>query len=160
MKEKRILLLIILLTGMILPEIKAQSLIIQMKTGNEHIAALDTVQKLSFLSDDLIVSFNTGSSDGYALTEIRKLYFQTPVAIGENSLENSGLLIYPNPAGEYITVQGIPDNAGKILIYRTDGKVVCTEIVTSGNARINISQLNPGLYLIYISGRISKFIKQ
>lgn len=159
MKLKWFLLLLLLSTGVLSEAILAQSLIVQMKNGDEHITALEPVQKLSFLSEELIITYNTGSSDGYALSEIRKLYFQTPVAIGENEDECDALLVYPNPAYEYITVQGISEDGEQLVIYRTDGLVVHSETVNAGNAKISIGHLTQGLYLVYLSGRITKFVK-
>jgi hypothetical protein len=161
MKKKWILLLIILFPGMIASEISAQGLIIQMNDGIENTVPLNTLQKLNFSQTDLLVVFKTGLNDAYGLSDIRKLYFDATVSTGEDMpLDIQHLSVYPNPAGDLITVKGIPDQAGTVSVYQTDGQLVLTETVTSGTVNIDISGLKCGLYLVNSLGRTTKFIKR
>jgi len=161
MKKQWILLMTLLFTGISLSEINAQSLIIKMNDGIENTVAMNTLQKLNFSESDLVVVFKSGSNDFYNLSNIRKLYFDASTMIGENYLLNKQLLqVFPNPACNSITVHGIPEDAGFISIYKMDGQLALTETVSSNTLTINIDQLHNGLYLLFASGRTSKFIKQ
>lgn len=76
----------------------------------------------------------------------------------------SSISVYPNPSSELIQVTGIDYNKGvQAKIISMDGKVLKTEMMLQ--SVINISALNPGIYLIEITdenGRknVSKFIKK
>ncbi len=153
--------MIILFLGMMASEIKAQGLIIQMNDGDENTVPLNTVQKLNFSQTDLVVVFRSGSNDGYGLSEIRKLYFDATVSTGDDfRLDQDRLSVYPNPAGNMITVKGVPGQADTVSVYQTDGQLVLTETVTSSAVNIDISQLQSGLYLVNAFGRTTKFIKR
>jgi hypothetical protein len=73
---------------------------------------------------------------------------------------NNGLLsVYPNPANNAVTVQWANlANAGTADITITDvtGRVVLTTTAdmnqTSGNQKLNISQLAKGLYVLHVRG--------
>jgi hypothetical protein len=152
---------IILFLGMMASEIKAQGLIIQMNDGDENTVPLNTVQKLNFSQTDLVVVFRSGSNDGYGLSEIRKLYFDATVSTGEDvPLDMQHLSVYPNPAGNFVMVKGIPDEARTVSVYQTDGQLVLTATVTSSALNIDIRQLQSGLYLVNAFGRTTKFIKR
>jgi hypothetical protein len=138
----------------------AQGLVVKLNDNSTHIENLNAIQKLSFSANNLIETLNTGSVNSFALASIQKLYFDMTISIQENEGNQiADLMIYPNPAQETINVQGIPSQAGFIFLYRSDGKLVHTEAVTSGNITINISKLTHGLYVLRAEGLTAKFIK-
>jgi hypothetical protein len=141
--------------------INAQRLVIRMNNGNENSEFLNTVQKLYFSDNELIVDFYSGSDDAYELSDIRKLYFDAAVSIDDITLQDiNELTVYPNPAGNVITVLGIPAGAGSISVYRMDGRAVITRAVSSNHETINISTLQNGLYLLNAIGYTAKFVKK
>lgn len=155
------LLILFLFFGLGQAELGAQSLVIRLTDGSETTQLLNTVQKLSFESGDLVVSFYDGSSDIYGLSEIQKLYFETSTSVQERIDENSiGMVVYPNPAKEQISIRNIPGGTDWLRIYRSDGLLMITEPVTDDNLVINISQLSSGLYFINAQGSSKRFIKQ
>jgi hypothetical protein len=142
-------------------EIKAQGMIVKMMDGAENHVTLNTIEKLNFSESDMVVVYKSGSNTNYDLSNIRKLYFDASISVHEiNALNNQALLVYPNPAGNSISVKGIPEKAGMISIYQMDGQTVMTEVVTSTEAIIDITRLPGGLYLLNALGRTTKFIKQ
>lgn len=69
------------------------------------------------------------------------------------------VMIFPNPAFEFITINGI--QAANIMIYDLQGQVVHSEMVVSGK-QIDVNFLTPGSYIVsidYESGRIHKKIQ-
>jgi len=69
----------------------------------------------------------------------------------------TGIRIYPNPAKDFIQIQGLNEGA-KTEIFNTKGELV---IRTSNNSKINISSLSPGLYFLKTDGgKTVKFIKK
>ncbi|MCO5250940.1 MAG: trypsin-like serine protease [Candidatus Kapabacteria bacterium] len=96
----------------------------------------------------------------------------SPTSVEDYSPEK--LLIYPNPASEYIeinatinpTVNRRDDESFDINIFTTLGEIVMTAPSTvnyngSGNqsVRIDISHLPTGLYFVRIGDRFEKFVK-
>ncbi|KAA2224687.1 T9SS type A sorting domain-containing protein [Chryseobacterium sediminis] len=81
-----------------------------------------------------------------------------------NVVKKENLIVYPNPAQDFIGFKGNTDNYSKANIYSLDGKLVKTSDVKSGN--IQISDLPPASYFIEISGKNAadkkntKFIKK
>ncbi|CEJ70683.1 hypothetical protein BN1195_03012 [Chryseobacterium oranimense G311] len=80
------------------------------------------------------------------------------------TVKKENLVVYPNPAQDFIVFKGNTDNYSKANIYSLDGKLVKTSEVKSGN--IQISDLPPASYFIEISGKNAadtkntKFIKK
>ena len=86
------------------------------------------------------------------------------LATSSNAVKKENLVVYPNPAQDFIGFKGNTDNYSKANIYSLDGKLVKTSDVKSGN--IQISDLPPASYFIEISGKNAtdtkntKFIKK
>ena len=77
---------------------------------------------------------------------------------------NSGLILYPNPAKDLISIKSELNNIIEIKIYNYTGKLLYSEESKNGINTINISKLNVGIYLIKFKDNsnnisISKFIK-
>ncbi len=72
------------------------------------------------------------------------------LSVDENEAEN--LLIYPNPASDKVTLQGI---VGHVTFTHLDGKVIHSIQNYSGQS-ISLVDFNPGVYIVaYESGGIS-----
>jgi hypothetical protein len=143
-----------------IPESSAQGLVIKLKDGSTNIENLNAIQKLSFSETDLLETLNSGTVNSFAVSSIQKLYFDMTISIEDHATsETAGLKFYPNPAQETLNIQDIPNQAEFIFIYRSDGKLVITEPVTSGKVCLNISKLTHGLYFVTTAGLSSKFIK-
>lgn len=97
-------------------------------------------------------------------TEIRRDYFYSPLTaidVVQNG-EKPGLLVYPNPANEYITLQKESDPLMQYKIYNTSGSLVDSGKMLSNT--LYIANLHPGVYFLELisekgSGNICKFIK-
>ncbi|MDR4951622.1 T9SS type A sorting domain-containing protein [Chryseobacterium sp. ES2] len=103
-----------------------------------------------------LLSINQNVITSFALNE-------TFLAVN-NAVKKESLVVYPNPAQDFIGFKGNTDNYSKANIYSLDGKLVKTSDVKSGN--IQISDLPPASYFIEISGKNAaetkntKFIKK
>ncbi|WP_288438669.1 T9SS type A sorting domain-containing protein [uncultured Chryseobacterium sp.] len=103
-----------------------------------------------------LLGINQSTSSAQALSE-------TFLSIS-NAARKENLIVYPNPAQDYIGFKGNTDNYNRANIYSLDGKLVKTAEVKSGN--IQISDLPPASYFIEMSGKNTaekknaKFIKK
>ncbi|WP_126652373.1 T9SS type A sorting domain-containing protein [Chryseobacterium aureum] len=103
-----------------------------------------------------LLGINQSTSSAQALSE-------TFLAVN-NAVKKENLVVYPNPAKDFIGFKGNTDNYSKANIYSLDGKLVKTAEVKSGN--IQVSDLPPASYFIEVSGKNvadkqnTKFIKK
>lgn len=68
-------------------------------------------------------------------------------SINENNV--SGLMIYPNPAKDNLTIMA--ENMTRITVTNTLGQVVLDKSVNSDNEEINMSQYESGIYMVRIA---------
>lgn len=86
-----------------------------------------------------------------------------PVSVPEIGKNISQLMIYPNPAGNFITISPIPV-AANLDVYSIDGKCVYHSAEISGDQTVNTTHFARGLYFIRVTtpastGAAGKFVK-
>ena len=67
--------------------------------------------------------------------------------VGNILAGNNNLLIFPNPASDYVNVSATI-NLQYIDIYSIDGQLLKHEFVDTNNAKIDVSNLPSGTYII------------
>jgi hypothetical protein len=73
----------------------------------------------------------------------------SPLSI--QAVKEQSLLIYPNPAKEFIMIKGlIPSDEAQINVYNMEGKVVISDIIKSGEPLFFDYPISKGMYLISI----------
>jgi len=103
----------------------------------------------------------------YSLTVIEGLIVNIayprvpPVNIVEQNAEN--ILVFPNPANNYIYLHSDIAENSYIKITDINGNVLIKEIYINETSKIDISNLEPGVYLIQIiannKSEFAKFLK-
>ena len=68
--------------------------------------------------------------------------------------------IFPNPTSEFITINSLEKNYLSYSIFSIVGKMVMNGHINKSNPKINISQLEPQLYILMIGGNSYKIIKE
>ncbi|HTO16318.1 MAG TPA: LamG-like jellyroll fold domain-containing protein [Edaphocola sp.] len=76
--------------------------------------------------------------------EIQLLFTENTVNI--MNVNNSRLSIYPNPANEVITIDGL--QSGTIQIINMHGQVIKKVDISNLKTTIDISKFNPGIYIL------------
>jgi len=71
--------------------------------------------------------------------------FKLSITGVDSSVDNSSLVIYPNPATNNLTINSV-DKVDKVEIYDSFGKLS----IISNQTKVNISKLEKGIYLIRI----------
>lgn len=160
MYKKTMLLMLCLLAGATFNNLKSQSLVIRMTDGTEHAALLSTVQNLTFTVNEMLLNFRNGVTDNYSLPSVRKLTFDTGTSTHGSLTENSGkLTLFPNPAGNSLTLLNAPAAPGTAYIFSTDGRLVMQSIVNAENATLDLGTLKSGLYVLILNGQSARFIR-
>jgi hypothetical protein len=70
------------------------------------------------------------------------------VAVDEN--ETDELSVFPVPADDYLTVNGIPVDSGIIRIFDMSGRMVYSERVSGRRLQVDLSLLSNGLYRLVL----------
>ena len=68
--------------------------------------------------------------------------------------------IFPNPTSEFITINSLDKKYLSYSIFSIVGKMVMNGSIDKSNPKINISQLEPQLYILMIGGNSYKIIKE
>lgn len=80
----------------------------------------------------------------------------------EDHLDDEKILVYPNPASDYIIIKLKNNTEEKIEIYNVNGQLIKSTSV-SNNQKLNIAKLPNGIYFVNLLNNKSstiKFIKQ
>jgi len=157
MKQKFCLVIIFSLS--VVTQVCAQNLVVRQWNGIENVDALNTIQKIYFNDNDLVVDFYAGSEDIYPIGDLQKLYFDLTVSIIDPSIKGDELSVRPNPAKEVIILENLPVSGGELDIYSIDGRLVHRTEVISERESIDVNTWPDGLYLVKIQGLTAKFIK-
>lgn len=73
-------------------------------------------------------------------------------------MDKSTFTMYPNPATTSITVEG-GNQASTLQIFSVTGSLV-KEMTIQGTSKVDVSDLNRGVYIVKLNGRSSKLIKR
>ncbi len=150
-----------LFIGMVAQSSKSQNLYIQKTDGSVVTEPLSSVATLTFATTDLNVNFATGTTDVYALSDIRKLYFTANVTADEPLEANTqACTIYPNPAKDHVVVNNETGSSQLLRIYHYNGQLVMNQQVPEGKTTLSLCNLNPGFYLVQVGEFTLKLIRQ
>lgn len=125
---------------------------VRVQVNGDQSFVIDENNGLYFHNDTMTVSGNQ-----FALDDIRVITLQP--AVGIDGIEVSALQLTPNPAQDYITLQGIGAEPQQAVLYSTAGVKLLEQTVTDGSL-IDISHLPEGVYILRSGGRIAKIVKQ
>ena len=111
---------------------------------------------LYFANDSMTVVSTAGVAE-YALGDVYVVTFVTQLGI--NQITDASVTIAPNPAMDYVMVQGIGQQPQMVTIYSVAGVKLHEQMAADGS-RINISHLPEGTYVLRCGDKVAKIIKQ
>jgi len=160
MLQKSVLSLVLLMTVMWLSEAEAQNLVIRTKDGRENTWELGAIRKLTFPGNNLLLTFNGGSTETFSLPGVLKLFFSFATGTEEVLLKSNHISLFPNPVGNILYIKNISEGHSVVFIYRMDGVMVLQTIISDRSEAVNVSKLARGLYILKVNNQALKFIKQ
>ena len=169
MRKKRLKLSAVLLLGLGLTGLQAQTMYVKESGGTQTAYPLSNIQKMSFSSGNFIVTKTDNSSGVYALVDLRYLNFSDgSIGLQEDlSVQSKMLKVYPNPVGDILNINltGKSETEGTLSILNFEGKTLVTRKVSNeGVLSLDISHLPTGIYLCRYSNateiKTVKIIKQ
>jgi hypothetical protein len=99
---------------------------------------------------DLITAADTYTvtvTDANGCTSVDEM--EVLVSIVSVEEKNHAIVVYPNPASKQITIE-VNENADRILVYDTSGRLIKEERPTSLKHELNLSALDAGFYLLKV----------
>ena len=170
MRHKRLKLSAVLLLGLGLTGLQAQTMYVKESSGTQTAYTLSNIQKMSFSSGNLTVTKTDNSSGVFALSDLRYLNFSditTDLQEDYLSVQSTNLSVYPNPVGDILNINltGKSETEGTLSILNFEGKTLVTRKVSNeGVLSLDISHLPTGIYLCRYSNateiKTVKIIKQ
>lgn len=101
------------------------------------------------ISTSTIVSFAGTSTQ--TLVTILKDY--PTASINEAQQANTELNVFPNPSSSFVNFNTTNVEATKVIAYDLTGKMVVSELIEFGKAKMNVHTLSNGLYLYTVIGK-------
>lgn len=71
--------------------------------------------------------------------------YSSQVKLGTEEIDTRKISVYPNPAKDFININSTA-KVNKVSVYNTDGKI----LLEDNSTKINLSKLQPGVYLMKI----------
>jgi hypothetical protein len=169
MRQKILKISSILLLGIGLTSLQAQTMYVKESSGTQTAYTLNSIRKMTFSGGNSTIQKRDKSSRVYALNGLRYLNFKdltTSIPEQPVQLADANLIAYPNPVTDVLNIDlSSEETAGIINIISLDSKVMQT-INTNGKiiVKLNISDLAQGIYLCRYSNTLKiktvKIIKQ
>ena len=125
---------------------------VRVQVNGDQSFVIDETNGLYFHNDTMTVDGNA-----FALDDIAVITLQPAVDI--DGIEVSDLQLAPNPAQDYITLQGIGAEPQQAVLYSTAGVKLLEQTVTDGSI-INISHLPEGIYILRTAKGVAKISKR
>lgn len=75
------------------------------------------------------------------------------VSVKEKSKNAIELSVFPNPASNFINFTTLSTEAVKILVFDVTGKIIASELMETGKAKMNTGSLTSGVYLYHVIGK-------
>ena len=124
MRQKKLLLCSVLLSGLGLTGLQAQTMYVKQNNGAEAPYALRDIRKMTFSSGSLTLTKTDNSTGVYALNDLQRLSFVDAYVtdVQPELSEATRLQVYPNPVGDVLNIE-VP-GAGTIQLLNLDGKVL------------------------------------
>ena len=104
---------------------------------------------LSISNNTVVLNSVSGPTTNIAKSvTVQKNY--NVVGINESQKPSIELSVFPNPATNYINFTTVSTEAAKVIALDVTGKIVATELMEIGKAKMNLTHLSAGMYFYHV----------
>ena len=121
-------------------------------------AVTKIMSEISFSGDDVVIAYSDGTSANFAKSDDIEITFNQPTSV-EATQEAFETFTYGGIVGDELVVSGIADGT-PVIVYAINGVNVASGKVSGDSARINVSGLTSGVYILRAGKKVVKFIKK
>ena len=122
------------------------------------LAVTKTMSEISFDQDDVVIAYSDGTSAKFSKSDDIEITFNQPTSV-EATQEALETFTYGGIVGDELVVSGIADGTS-VVVYAINGVNVASGKVSGDSARINVSGLTSGVYILRAGKNVVKFIKK
>lgn len=168
MRQKKVKLSALLLLGLGLTGLEAQTMHVKQTSGTQTSYLLSNIHNLNFSPGNITVAKTVGIPDTYALSDIRYLKFQDLTTAIASVDKQGAIQLYPNPVADVLNIQ-LTNEGNQLCIIELltiDGRLVYKEKQNPHEnvIQVNVSLLAQGIYFCKVckgtTTTTTKFIKQ
>ncbi len=123
----------------------------------QDVANPDTIIIVAASSDSLLGVSQSSQFIGSTLS-LDAIVFNYPAGISEVFYMKDDIIAYPNPATEYLTVKSKSGNEAKAQLFDISGRLVTSEELIYGSAKIDLSRFENGLYICKVIDENNKVV--
>lgn len=136
-------------------------MVVDMLDGMGQNIELSTESNITYNADSIIILPRTGvmTPMTFAISDVRKLFFLETNVTGKQEDIHSSCSVYPNPVVNGFFINGLDEGDYLLTIYSMDGKAIICRNYYYGE-RIDVSSLEPGVYIIQVGNYNGKFVKK
>jgi hypothetical protein len=117
----------------------------------------DTITIIALSSDSLAGVSQSTQYVGSTLS-LDAIVFNYPAGISEVFYMNNDVILYPNPASDFLTVKSKNGDKAKAVIYDISGRLISNEELVYGVAKIDLTKFENGLYICKVIDENNKII--
>ncbi len=134
---------------------------VMMQLTNETIQEFTTssVDQMNFQNNHFQFKFTDGTSQTINFSMISRIYFDESFSVSELNDEAPALSLFPNPAGEFITLQQTEQLSGLLEVFSMSGHLVKSFWMEGESLQLNLSDFESGVYFVRYQHTNLKFIK-
>lgn len=157
MNKKLLLLFSIIMMGFSYLHAQGNSTKWYLVTDKQTYIPLTDIECMLFVDGNEV--FSILKKDGGLIEGVNEVTFSTTpsgIADVENELSEPSALF--NPVTSHITLKGLQSNS-IARIFSSNGMLIMKQKLGSGDAEINVSHLNSGIYILKVNNTTLKFIK-
>ena len=156
-----IALFIFALFGAGIMNVQSQSVSLDIKNIDGGVKNIDVngVRKITFGNGILIINYRSGSIENVVTSSIQKMYFTSFTGFNDILVDSKSVVVFPNPAMEFISMKNIAATDTKVDIYSMTGSLMIHLQQYTTNEMIDISHLTRGIYIIKVNNKALKFTK-
>ena len=153
MKHKKLKTITLLLLGLGLTSVQAQTMYLKENIGTQTDYSLSNIQKMTFSGGNVSIAKTDNSTVSFTLGDISYISFTdlvTSVEAQMGSMKHSNLAAYPNPVSEVLSIDlsSLKNKQGTLSILSLEGSTVLTQPTQGGETAIlNLRALVKGIYL-------------
>jgi len=102
------------------------------------------------ISSDSLAGFPSIQSVGSTLS-LDAIVFNYPAGISEVFYMKDNIISYPNPASDFLNIKSKSGNKSQAQLYDISGRLVATEELVYGVAKIDLTRFENGLYICKVT---------
>ena len=154
---QQLLITLLLLCSAFCANAQAEVTVVE-NNGTISTIVVSNLGKIYFSAERMYIDAGEGSVSEFAVSDIRKLTFNTVTEI-QNHKSEANMLLYPNPATDFFKIAAESERILHVQLFSLTGQLL-SDTFCQTNEAVNISELQSGIYFVKVNGATFKLLKK